>query len=125
MTPTDPTVRKNMTSNLKTCVLKIIGSHVGCINRVERKKLLKILARDYGIVVSDRIMRRAIEELRDTDPDGAKICSSLDGGYYMAANVTELERYLNTDLSRAVKILKRVNRQRRVAGLSFIQRPLF
>ena len=114
-----------ISDDLKRSVLHIIGRHVGYANRIQRKNLLNILRNSSGLDVSDRLMRKAIEDLRDTDPEGAKICSSLDGGYYMAANVNELERYLNTDLSRAVKILKRVNRQRRVAGLSFIQRPLF
>lgn len=79
----------------------------GYTNRISRPALLSKLPD-----ISDRVMRAEIEELRRNDPDGAWICSSTDGGYWLAESLSELDSFLNQDAHRGHVILERVNAQR-------------
>ena len=66
--------------------------------------------------ISDRDLRKAIEELRGT-PEGCFICSSSKGGYYMAQDLEELGKAISSDERRAVTILQRCRAQRKNAKL--------
>lgn len=67
--------------------------------------------------LSDREMRTAIEGLRRDHPHGAWICADLRGGYFIAGDEEELDRYLRTDERRALHLLQQVRNQRQQAGL--------
>lgn len=59
----------------------------------------------------------AIEELRRSHLQGTWICANLRGGYFMARDEAELDRYLQSDEKRALHMLQRVRIQREAAGL--------
>ena len=72
-----------------------------------RSELLEELEIRLG-EVGDREMRTAIEELRRAHPQGAWICAELRGGYFMARDEAELDRYLKSDEKRAANLLFQV-----------------
>jgi hypothetical protein len=75
--------------HLREAILLILARHVGRENRIPRPVLLHQLRKCLEHRVSDRRMRAAIEELRET---GTAICSSSsDGGYFLAKDVQEIE----------------------------------
>ncbi len=103
-------------------ILTILNKHTGHNVRVSRVELLQRINFRLSIVmpadrnyVSDRLMRNLIEELRTKTTAGSMICSSLDGGYFMAADLEELETYLATEEGRAKSLLKRTRNQRKHA----------
>ena len=97
----------------KQAILEVLSAHRGEENRISRS-LLRILIPDF---LSDRSLRKYIEELRTTDKQGAWICASLKGGYFLARNLKELEKFTGSDHRRAINTLIRVRKQRKAAGL--------
>ena len=97
-------------------LLHILAERRGPERRIRRGELLAALQRRVG-EISDREMRSALEQLRWRHPQGAWICAHLRGGYFMARDEAELERYLRSDENRANNLLQRVRTQRRAAGL--------
>ena len=90
-------------------------------NRISRKHLLHrvnthLTIRDLPRT-SDRTMRNMIEELRQTK-DGALICASPRGGYFMARNKHELDEHLRGDENRIKSLGQRIRKQRLAAGLA-------
>lgn len=75
--------------------------------------------------ITDRRMRKELEALRDSDPRGAYIVSSLSGGYKLARDYAELEELLEPDRSRAIDTLERIANQKKRAFLRFTQTALF
>lgn len=68
----------------------------------------------YRLCTSDRAARREIQKARD---DGALILNAGDGrGYYLAGadDLDELERQYKQDTARAMAILKRRKKMRRI-----------
>ena len=97
-------------------LLQILAERRGPERRIRRGELLAALQSRVGDI-SDREMRSALEQLRWRQPQGAWICAHLRGGYFMARDEAELERYLRSDENRANNLLRRVRTQRRAAGL--------
>lgn len=97
-------------------IIQILSSHKGPEARILRRDLLAELQEEIGDV-ADREMRAAIEELRRMDRMGAWICADIRGGYFMARDEEELNRYLQSDERRAANLLVRVRNQRETAGL--------
>jgi hypothetical protein len=106
--------------DLRRAILRILRNHRGYEKRVMRAELRGILNRKMDIHVSDRLMRRAIEDLRSEDPRGAWICSDTrpGAGYFMATSLDELNTYLTSDENRLRTIYHRIRLQRQRAGLS-------
>lgn len=106
--------------DLRRAILRILRYHRGYDKRLLRSELRGILNRKMDIHVSDRLMRRAIEDLRSEDPRGAWICSATkpSGGYFMASTLAELDEYLASDENRLRTIYHRIRLQRQRAGLS-------
>ena len=100
---------------LKQKILDLMRYYKGYETRVKRADMLRSVNVAMRHGVTDRTMRRAIEELRYNNSEGAYICSSTDGGYYRARNATELNAYLDQDEKRAKMILARTSRQRQRA----------
>lgn len=98
-------------------ILSILSVHRGHEQRISREQLLRCLAEWFRIELRDRHMRSHIEDLRRNSQAGAWICSSLDGGYFMATSLDELQTYLDSEESRLAHIARKIRRQRSVAGL--------
>lgn len=107
-------------------IIKIMLSHQGESKRIPRGLLLQeinqdlfrramLSGKDEATQLTDRQMRGALEWLRANDPEGALICSSLKGGYFLAKDQAELEENLAADESRAYTTLQRISAQRRAA----------
>ncbi len=105
----------------KQTILKVLRNHRGEENRISRKDLLRYVGNQYHyqimIRLTDRSLRKNIEELRTTDKQGAWICASLKGGYFIARDIKELEKFTGSDHRRAINTLIRVRKQRKAAGL--------
>ena len=101
---------------LSSHILTILSAQRGPEARMLRSEILEEL-RLLMVDVSDREMRAAIEELRRGHAQGAWICADMRGGYFMARNEEELDRYLQSDEKRAAHLLQRVRIQRAAAGL--------
>jgi len=73
----------------------------------------------------DRVIRKAIEELRRSDDTGALICSSSSGlGYFLAADAQELEASLNEDHHRALSLLQRISAQKDRGLVALQMKPM-
>jgi hypothetical protein len=99
---------------IQSNIMAILQEHKGFDSRIKRADLCARLG------TSDRWMRAEIEDLRMNYPGGAYICSSTDGGYYLALTLGDLDRYLSQDEHRAKKTLARISRQRLRAGMAII-----
>lgn len=96
----------------------------GINNKISRFELLLhtkdiLYRRGYAYRVSDRYIRRAIEHLRTTHPQGALICSTMTkgGGYYLAQNMDELQEYLGSEERRAISVFRKVRKQAKTAQI--------
>jgi hypothetical protein len=98
-------------------ILDILNNHRGKVHRIPRPELLREPNLRLEEPHHDRFMRATIEYLRRHTEKGAWICSSLDGGYYLAETLDELRDYVLQEEGRAKKILAKTSRQRKVAGL--------
>ncbi|MBW8034858.1 MAG: hypothetical protein FVQ79_04230 [Planctomycetes bacterium] len=106
---------------VKVRIIFVLSKHSGEENRISRSELLSkvrrlIYSKKHGSL-SDRKLRMFIEELRTTDTDGAWICASLKGGYFLARDLKELEWFTDSDFRRALNTLTRVRKQRAAASL--------
>jgi hypothetical protein len=108
------------TNTIERTLLNILADHCGSENRVKRAALRAECMRRTGIPISDRLMRKTLEDLRSRHPRGALICSDTEGGggYFLAHDLRELETYLDADEARIVHLAQRVRAQRRAAGLA-------
>lgn len=97
---------------IQSKIMQALQEHKGFDNRIRRGDLCR------QIGTSDRYMREEIEDLRTNHTDGAYICSSTDGGYYLARTLGDLDRYLSQDEKRAQHTLARTRRQRLRAGMA-------
>ena len=103
----------------KAQILRILEIHQGVNARISKVELLRGVNRaifnpkDH---ISDRRMRIFINQLRTETTAGALICSSLDGGYYMATSTRELDAFLQTEKNRAKSIYTRVRHQEQHAS---------
>lgn len=111
----------NLEDNAKRLLLIILSEHSGHKNRISRRDLLDRLNRHLGItdkrVIGDRKMRDLLEEVRN-EKKGAYICATLEGGYFMAKDVDELDDFTQSDLNRAYALFNRVRTQRTHAKLT-------
>ena len=103
-------------NSLSRHILNILSAQRGPEARMLRGELLEELQLRM-VDVAHREMRAAIEELRKAHPRGAWICADMRGGYFMARDEEELDRYLQSDEKRAAHLLQRVRIQRAAAGL--------
>lgn len=103
-----------MEDTKKALLETLIKGHIGRQNRIGMGALYEVATgRGWRHRVNDtRAIRRAITELRR---EGYPIASDKDsgGGYYLANSGTELEMFLGREVSRALKVLKRVGEIRR------------
>lgn len=104
-------------------ILNILSGHLGKENRILMvdlcNKLIDILNLDVTMKYFERLVRDEIEWLRENDDLGCWICSTMDdhGGRYIARDRDELDEFLNSDRSRFITGLARVEAQARKAGL--------
>jgi hypothetical protein len=103
-------------SPLKTHLLKILSAHRGVERRISRKSLKAEVGKRIG-PLRDREMRAAIEDLRRGHAQGVWICADLRGGYFLARDKREIERYLSSDERRATRLLERLQLQRKTIHL--------
>jgi len=98
-----------ITSRRKASLMMALAGHVGAHNAIGMGELFEEV---FGAEWSHRInhtrqIRRLVTKLRR---DGAPICSVSaqdGGGYYLAAAGSELEDFLRRDTMRALRILDR------------------
>lgn len=96
-----------------TSVLGILGGHVGKGKGITGERLaMKVTGATAPDRRSERLVRKAIETLRD---EGFHICGTPDTGYFMAANAEELDRTCLFLYSRAMASLKKVARMKKVS----------
>ena len=104
----------------KNIILDVLQKRRGETMRMNRRNLK--LTVNYRLMsvseksISDRTLRKYIEDLRTTK-EGCMICASLKGGYFLARNRKELDKFTASDENRGIKIINRVRKQRRAAGL--------
>lgn len=120
----DEKEQSTMSAQIELAVLQVLNDHRGFENRVSRTRLQALVSVVVNQMVRDREMREAIERLRATKPEGAYICSTTSGGYWMATSIQELENYLAQDERRAKRTLMRISRQRMRAGKALTNVPL-
>ena len=112
----------NLEEQAKWHLLQIVSDYRGPENRIRRSVLLAKMNICLGWdgktrrIISDRVMRDLLEELRH-ELRGTYLCGSLRGGYFMARDNQELDRYTQPDLNRANKLYQRVKTQRTNAKL--------
>jgi hypothetical protein len=102
---------------LRSGVLAALASHIGAHNAIGMGELYEVVfARPCENRISDtRALRKVITDLR---AEGVPICSSAaqeGGGYYLAAAGSELAHYLRRSEIRALKILKRNARIKKIS----------
>lgn len=116
----------NLEDNAKRLLLIILSEHSGHENRIKRRDLLDRLNHHLSFneisiferrVIGDRKMRDLLEEVRN-EKRGAWVCAALEGGYFMAKDVDELDDYTQADLNRAYNLYNRVRTQRNHAKLT-------
>lgn len=106
-------------------VKRILWGHVGQANRISREALAEEVGARLHAEVDDRLVRKAIEELRQTDPDGALIMSSSSVDGYWIGSVSELEHANAEDLSRIEAAQRKIaNRRKAIDRLSILQPTL-
>jgi len=121
-------------------VLRVLTGHVGKPNAIGRWQLAhEVCVRcalhagppgggegdAQGIHPYDRMIRKAIEELRRSDERGALICSSSNGlGYFLAADAQELEASLAEDHHRALSLLERISAQKERGLVALQMKPM-
>jgi len=121
---------------LAAAVLRALKGHVGQANAIRRGELEMHVRgelfqswqrHEIEIVgkVTDRRVRNALAQLAMSDGPGALVCSTLDGhGYYLAANETEIDGYLDNLWRRGITILRRRRAQKRAARREFDRRQM-
>jgi len=111
----------NLEDNAKRLLLIILSEHSGHENRISHRDLLDCLNRHLGFtdkrIIGDRKMRDLLEEVRKEER-GAWVCATLEGGYFMAKDLDELDDYTQADLNRAYALFNRVRTQRNHAKLT-------
>jgi hypothetical protein len=98
-------------------LLTELTMHVGKINAIGMGELYEaVFQRQWNNKVDDtRYIRQLITDLRN---EGIAICSTMSrdgGGYYLAAAGSELSDYLNRLERRALRVLSRVSRTKKVS----------
>ncbi len=100
----------------RTRILAQLTSHIGQANAIGMAPLYEaVFGRPWQHRINDtRALRRLVTILRE---EGVPICSvaSHDGGYYLAAAGSELSHYLRRNERRALLILTRNARIKKVA----------
>jgi hypothetical protein len=96
-----------------TFVLGVLGGHVGAKNGIHADQLvMKITGRPERDPFGERLLRKAIEELRG---EGFHICGTPASGYYLAANDDELNRTCAFLYARAMASLTQVAKMKKVS----------
>ena len=105
-----------ITERRKAAVMMVLAGHVGEHNAIGMGELFEEV---WGESWSHRInhtrgLRRVVTKLRR---EGTPICSTAmqnGGGYYIPAAGSELSEYLQRDTQRALRILARVARIKKI-----------
>jgi len=113
-------------------VYRLLKNCKGKSHRISRNHLrfgaASELEMDF-VDVSDRDVRLAIEYLRNQTKQGSLILStSGSAGYWVAESFSELTQYADEERRRALSILVRIHKQKKVARRHFIAQenlPLF
>lgn len=121
-------IKSLMPADLPNRVLGVLQMHRGQQNRISRIDLVNAI---FGLnmpayaklenLTEDRQIRSAIEELQGKYPI---LASSGMGGYYYAASVLEINRYIREIDSRAMKLMEKSRRLQRIASQEFGTLPL-
>ncbi len=113
-------------------VYRLLKTHIGKNHRITRNALRIEVAGELEmefIGVSDRDVRLAIEYLRNKTVQGSLILStSGNAGYWVAESLDEFTQCIDEDRRRALSILVRIHKQKKVARSHFIDQenlPLF
>src|SRR3990172_2271568 len=99
--------------DLEATILAHLRAYPG--KRFTRADLVYRMKTCGFVDTTDRQVRKAIENLRATHPDGARICSSTDEpGYWLSEVETEIEAAQAEDLSRIQATSAKVANRRRL-----------
>lgn len=110
--------------NVISTVKRILWGHVGQANRISREGLADEVSGRLGVEVDDRVVRKSIEEMRQSDPDGALIMSSSRlEGYWIASTPAELETANAEDLSRIDAARQKIENRRKAITRHFSPQP--
>ena len=94
-------------------VLGVLGGHIGAAKGITGEQLaMKVTGATEPDARSERLVRKAIEALRD---EGFHICGHPGTGYFIAATADELDRCCLFLYSRAMASLKKISRMKRVS----------
>lgn len=101
---------------LEEVILSILESRTGKANRISRANLRQFVSYRMFENISDREVRKTIEELRRSNGRGALICSSSgSAGYWFAESYAELLENYREERRRALSLMYTM-RQRLRAG---------
>lgn len=109
--------REKDRESLKYRVMIELANHIGKQNAIGMAELYEtVFGEPWTHRINDtRDLRQVITDLRE---EGTPICSAVGtdgGGYYLAAAKSELTEYTGAQERRALKILARVSRIRRIS----------
>ncbi|RMG56327.1 MAG: hypothetical protein D6717_06835 [Gammaproteobacteria bacterium] len=96
----------------KSDVLEALRAHIGSMNGVHARDLVKEITGGYSCPPLERRLRQLITELR---LDGHHVCAHPETGYFMAANEDELNQTCLFLYERAMTGLAQVSRMKKIS----------
>jgi DNA-binding transcriptional regulator PaaX len=109
---------REMPVGLNRAALQVLSFHIGRARTIGRADLVEAL-RGCGFDVQERLVRRAIHDLRRA---GHLVCSAPgeSGGYYLAATLDEFREFCDRELHpKAIDMLETESKMKEAARQQF------
>ena len=118
-------LREDPATDIDNGVMAVLQSRVGKGRAVGRDQLVHAVALwvDREEKIDDRMVRLAIERLRQTSRGSLIMSSPGWAGYWMAADYAEIEELYDRERSRSLTLMSRIRKQRDLANLHFEVEP--
>ena len=96
---------KNMEPGLERAVLRVLSFHVGRKQAIKLPELTRQVSRLTGQKSGETLKRQVRGCMAGLRKDGHLICAAhtADGGYFMAANLAEVNEFLESDLNARIR----------------------
>jgi len=108
-------IRAQHIEGLDAAIMAVLAGHVGAGAAIGRRDLVAAVRERLGEKVHERKVREAIRDLRRR---GAPICAVAGegGGYYLAANMGELEDFFRREFLAKIDDMRETMRAMRDAA---------
>lgn len=109
--------RQEETQRYREKTLSLLSEHIGETNAVGMAELYEaVYDRPWSNRINDtRALRKVVTDLRAVGVPICSVASSISGGYYLAAAGSELKSYLRRSEKRALLILMRNSRIKKIS----------